>query len=297
MKPAAFDYHAPRSLDEALGLFAELGEGAMALAGGQSLVPLLNMRMATPAALIDLNNIETLGRLEFDGSELRIGAMVRHLMIEDSGLLREHLPFLGEVAAHIAHLQIRTRGTIGGSLAMAAPAAEWPCAVAVLDAIVVTRSATGGGRQLAAHDFFAGPMMTTLASGELVVEIRVPLPAPDSGLAFVEFARRHGDFALAGAAALLRFAQDGRVAEARLAMCGLAEPGVRLTAVEEALIGTGASQTDLQLAERLVRDTVEVSEDIHIGIPSRRRIAGAIARRALETAATRAQRTRNRKDR
>lgn len=288
MKPPPFDYHAPNALDEALELLDRFGDGASLLAGGQTLVPLLNMRLARPGVVIDLNRIEALAGIRLEESELRIGAMTRHMAFEHDTLVREHLPLLAEGARHIAHLQIRTRGTIGGSLANAAAAAEWPTVIAALEGRLVVRSVSGGTRTLVPEEFFAGPMMTTLAANEMLVEIRVPVPQPGTGWAFVEFARRHGDFALAGAAALVRFDDGGRVERARLALCGMAEPGLRLRDVEATLIGTPASGADLDRLEARVRETVDAPGDIQLSRESRRQVAATIARRCLAKAIERA---------
>lgn len=288
MKPAPFDYHAPDSLDEALALLGRLGDGARLLAGGQSLVPLLNMRLARPEALIDLNGIAALSTLEIADGELRIGAMVRHMTLERDPDVRRHVPLVAEAARHIAHLQIRTRGTIGGSLANAASAAEWPAAIAALDGRLVVRGAAGE-RVLDTDSFFAGPMTTTLGDDELLTEIRVPVPAPGTGHAFVEFARRHGDFALAGAAVLVVLADDGTIGSLRLAVCGMADPGTRLRTVEAAMAGRrwdAATAGDLAAA---VREAVDAPADVQLSAQSRREVAGVIARRALDRAVARAR--------
>lgn len=288
MKPAPFEYYAPATLDEALGLLERFGDDASILAGGQTLVPLLNMRLACPEVLVDLNRVAELSGVELDGAELRVGAMTRHMTLEHDPLVREKVPLMAEAAGHIAHLQIRTRGTIGGSLATAASAAEWPAVVAALEARLFVRGASGGPRTLAPEDFFAGPMMTTLAADEILVEIRVPVPDPGTGWAFVEFTRRHGDFALAGAAALVGLDARGKVASARLALCGMAEPGLRLRDVEAALVGTTAGEADLDGIEAQVRDGVDAPGDVQLSSDSRRQVAGAIARRCLEKAVARA---------
>ncbi len=288
MKPAPFDYYAPATLDEALGLLAKFREGASVLAGGQTLVPLLNMRLARPEVVVDLNRIADLTGVRPDGAEIRIGAMTRHMTLELDPLVREKLPLMAEAARHIAHMQIRTRGTIGGSLATAAPAAEWPAVVAALEARLVVHGAKGKTRTLSPEDFFAGPMMTTLGADEILVEIRVPVPEPGTGWAFVEFTRRHGDFALAGAAALASLDGGGKVATARLALCGMAQPGQRLREVEAALVGTEASAADLDRIESQVRYDVDAPSDVQLSSESRRQVAGAIARRCLETALARA---------
>jgi carbon-monoxide dehydrogenase medium subunit len=221
VKPPPFEYHAPRSLDEALALLAEHGDEAKALAGGQSLVPLLNFRIARPARLVDLNGVEELAGL--DG--LRIGAMTRARELERSEVAT---PLLREAVRHSGHAAIRNRGTVGGSCAHADPASELPCALTALDARFHVRSARGS-RALGADEFFVSAFATALEPDELLTEIEVPAVAAGTGWAFVEHARVHGDFALAGAAVLVA---PGRAA---VALLGAGDRPVRATAAEEAL--------------------------------------------------------------
>lgn len=284
MKPPAFDYHAPSTLDDALALLARLGEGAKILAGGQTLVPLLNMRLTHPEALVDLNRIGDLRGVTLERDSLHIGAMTTHMTLEHDPLVHEHVPLLAEVAGNIAHLQVRTRGTMGGSLVNAAPAAEWPAAVAALAGTMVARRADGGERTIAVDEFFTGPMTCALEADEILVGIRVPVPEPDVGSAFVEFARRHGDFALAGVAVLVKTDGNGRITRARIAICGMAEAGARLHGVESLLVGADADRVDLDQVERAVREAVDAPADHQLGSESRRHIAGTVARRALATA-------------
>ncbi len=290
MKPPAFDYYAPDSLDEALALLDRLGANGKLLAGGQSLVPLLNMRLARPQAIVDLNRVPGLADIRRDGDELVLGAMVRHLQLERDPVVRAHVPLLSEVADHIAHIQIRTRGTLGGSLANAAPAAELPAAMTALEAKLVVRSARGGARTLPPAEFFAGPLQTALAANEVLVEVRVPIPAPGTGWAFAEFARRRGDFALAGAAALARLDARGRVASARLALCGVGDVPLRLHDVERSLVGAETGASALARVASAVRAAVPGRADLQLSAESRREVAGEIAQRALARAIERAAR-------
>ena len=204
MKPAPFVYYAPRSLPEALALLAEHGD-AKPLAGGQSLIPAMNFRLAQPAALVDLNGVPELAfvREEAEGGELRLGALTRHRTLETHPLVRQRAPLLAETMPHVAHPQIRTRGTVGGSLAHADPAAELPAVMTTLGARFRVQG-PAGERWVAAGEFFTGLFATVLEPGELVVEIAVPALAPRTGWAFDEVARRHGDYALVGAATLGR---------------------------------------------------------------------------------------------
>jgi carbon-monoxide dehydrogenase medium subunit len=288
MKPAAFDYYAPDALDEALALLDRLGGNAKLLAGGQSLVPLLNMRLARPQAIVDLNRVPGLAEVRRDGGDLVLGAMVRHLQLERDPLVRAQVPLLSEVAGHIAHVQIRTRGTLGGSLANAAPAAELPAALTALEAKLVVRSARAGARTLPLAEFFTGPLQTALDANEVLVEVRVPIPAPGTGWAFAEFARRRGDFALAGAAALVRLDGRGRVASARLALCGVGDVPLRLDEVARSLVGSNGEAPTLARVAVAVRAAVPGRGDLQLSAESRREIAGEIAQRALAQAIARA---------
>ncbi|HVL36814.1 MAG TPA: FAD binding domain-containing protein [Burkholderiales bacterium] len=283
MKPAPFEYYAPGALDEALELLERLGEGAKLLAGGQSLVPLLNMRLARPDALIDLNRVAGLDEVRREGGELRLGAMLRHRRLERDALVREHVPLLAEAASHIAHMQIRTRGTLGGSLANAAPAAELPAAVLALEARLVVRSRSGT-RELRPEGFFSGALQTALAPDEILVEVRVPIPAPGTGWAFAEFARRRGDFALAGAAALVRRDAARRIAAVRLALCGVAEVPLRLARLERTLVGEAPGERLLARVEAAVRAEVTPRADLHLSAESRLEVAAEVARRAVSLA-------------
>ena len=234
MKPAPFEYAAPRSLDEALGL---LGEDARPLAGGQSLVPLLNFRLARPALIVDLNRIAELAYLDEREGSLRIGAMTRHETLERSELVAERWSLLREAVRHVAHPAIRSRGTVGGSAAHADPAAELPVALTALDARFQVRSARGS-RTLAAEEFFLGALTSALEDDELLVEIEVP-PLPEgAGSAFIERARTHGDWAMAGAA--VTAGSDGWAAISLLR----AGPAPRRAREAEAALAGGADAAE-----------------------------------------------------
>ena len=234
MKPASFEYYAPTTVDEALLLLRQYGGEARVLAGGQSLVPLLNFRLATPAALIDLNHIDALSYIREQDGQVRIGAMTRQRMIEFSPLIRARVPLLAEATKVVGHLPTRTRGTIGGSLAHADPAAEYPCVATALDAELVIRS-TEGERVVRPAEYFQGMMATAIRFGEILTEIRVPISAAANyGYAFEEFSQRHGDFALAGVAAIIVADGPGRIT-ARLAACAVGDTPIRLRAAEKIL--------------------------------------------------------------
>jgi carbon-monoxide dehydrogenase medium subunit len=238
MKPAQFEYVAPESLDRALALLVEHRENAKVLAGGQSLVPVLALRLASPAWLIDLNRIASLsGIRRLDSGGLAIGALTRHRMVERSQLVASANPLLAAVMPWIAHVQIRNRGTIGGSLAHADPAAELPGVCAACDATLVAQSLRAR-REIAAADFFKGMFETALAADELLTEIRFPAWPPGRTHGFVEIARRHGDFAICAIAATVDRDAAGRVGDSRIVAIGVTDRPVRLAAAERALLGT-----------------------------------------------------------
>jgi len=227
LKPAPFQYVAPRSLDEALGA---LGEDAKPLAGGQSLVPLLNFRLARPATIVDLNGLGELSYLRRTGGTLRIGALTRQAALERSAVVERGWPLLTRAVSYVAHPAIRNRGTVGGSVAHADPAAELPVALTALDARVHVRSAARGDRTLQAAELFQAPLMTALEPDELLVEIEVPAPPDGARAAFAEHARTHGDFALAGAAVVRAGTEH-----AAIALLGAAPTPVRAPDAERAL--------------------------------------------------------------
>lgn len=291
MKPPVFDYHAPATLREALTLLQEIGEEARVLAGGQSLVPLLNMRIVRPSVLIDLNRVGELFTVSLsDGGALSLEAMVRHRTLERDPLIRTHAPLLSEAAAFIGHLQIRSRGTLGGSLAHADPAAELPPVVVALGARIEVRSARAGARLLPAQEFFVGPLTTALAPDELLVGVRIPRLPPKTGWAFVELARRHGDFAIVGAAALVHLDRGGRVDMARLALCGVGGVPFSPQWFEEMLLGERPGRDLFREVGRRIQEAVEPDGDMHAGPTYRRRMAGLISARALAAAVERTAR-------
>jgi carbon-monoxide dehydrogenase medium subunit/6-hydroxypseudooxynicotine dehydrogenase subunit alpha len=287
VKPPPFEYHDPRSLDEALALLAEHGEDAKPLAGGQSLVPLLNFRLAEPARLVDLNRIGELAYLHRREGSLHIGAMCRQATLERSPLAAQHWPLLGEAISHLAHAQIRNRGTVGGSAAHADPAAELPVAFAVLEARFKARSATGQ-RTLSAEQFFRTHLTTALEPDELLTEVELPPQPAAAGHAFEEFSRRHGDFALGGAACLLTLA-NGAVAQARIGLLAAADTPLRAAQAERALVGAELDEQSIAAAARLAVEGLEPTGDIHGGSDYRRQLIEAMVRRALQRAGERAR--------
>jgi len=285
MKPAKFDYHDPTTLNEALSLLAEFGEQARPLAGGQSLVPLMNFRLIRPAHLIDLNGIEELSDLKADGDSLRIGAITRQRELERSTIIAERWPLLCEAASYIGHVQIRNRGTVGGSLAHAFPSAELPVAMVTLDASFALRS-KADQRTARAEDFFLSYMTTTLELDELLTEISVPAPPAHSGWAYQEVSRRHGDFALAGAASLVALDANGAIQHARLTLTGTTP--TRSHHAEEFLLGERPSDALFRDAAQRATENLEQDSDIHASAEYRRHACAVLARRALTRAAQRA---------
>lgn len=286
MKPAAFVFHQARSLDDALALLAQHPD-AKPLAGGQSLIPAMNFRIALPSALVDLNRAtELAGITVTPGGGLRIGAMTRHLAVERSDLVRTHAPLLFEAMPHIAHPQIRSRGTLGGSLAHADPSAELPAVMTALGARFLLRS-TSGERWVAATDFFTGLFATALLPGELLCAVEIPARPARSGHAFLEVARRHGDYALAGVAAQVVLDGSGAVATARIALLSVGD-GPVLVAAGGLLTGTPGDAAAILDASESVRTEVDPPTDIHADAAYRRQLAAVLTRRALTTAVDRA---------
>jgi aerobic carbon-monoxide dehydrogenase medium subunit len=283
MKPAPFEYFAPRELDAALDLLAEHGEEGKVLAGGQSLVPAMNFRLARPKSLVDINRIESLDYVREADATLHIGALARHARFEApvaSGALGVLLP---RVARHIAHLPIRVRGTFAGSLAHADPASEWCLLATTLDAELVA-ARRGGTRVLKAEQFFLGALTTALAADELLTEIRLPLLGEEWQAGFVEFSRRTGDFALAMCAALLHF-EDGRVAAARIGVGGASDRPLRCAAAETILLGGDGGGAAARAAANAAAQAIEHPlEDLHADAEYRRDLVRAMVERAVAQA-------------
>jgi len=279
MKPAPFEYHRPSSLAETFDLLERYGDDGRILAGGQSLVPALNMRLATPRAVIDINRVPDLDAIRATADGLVIGALVRQGALERSPLVREHAPLIAAAVPHVGHPAIRARGTVGGSLALADPAAELPaCAVALGATIRAGRR--GGHREIAADDFFRGIYTTALAPGEIVTEILMPRQAAGWRWGFEELARRHGDFALAGLAAGARIAA-GVVAEVRLVFFGVGTRPVRARRAEAALAGRRADAETLAAAARALDGELDPAGDVHGSPALRRHLARVLLARVV----------------
>lgn len=281
MKPAKFEYVAPTTLDAAVeALVAANGEGKI-LAGGQSLLPLLNFRMARPAVLIDLNGIKDLSFIELRGERVAIGALTRHREIEHSPLIASWLPVMSAAMRHVAHLAIRNRGTIGGSLSHADPAAELPM-MAVFYGASLTVQGQAGRRTIAAKDFFVDSLTNCLEPEDIVVEVEFPVLQHD-GWAFEEVARRFGDFALASIAVSIRRGPSG-IQNARVAVMGVADTPLRLEHVEKRLCEI---EVDGRMPDRfseLVTSSVTPSNDLHASAEYRKHLLGELAKRAVRAA-------------
>jgi carbon-monoxide dehydrogenase medium subunit len=294
MKPAPFDYHRPQTLDEALALLAvhgDRGDDVKPLAGGQSLIPAMNFRLATPRVLVDLNRVSELAFIEADDSGgVRIGAMTRQSAVERSARVARDAPLLHETMPFIAHRAIRNRGTIGGSLAHADPAAELPAVMLALDGRVRARR-EHRDRWIAAADFFTGVFSTALEPGELLVEIVIPPAAGNgasTGCAFTEMSRRHGDFALAGVAAAVALDAVGRCTRARVALLSVSDRPVLAAGVERLLLGQPPSPAAIGAAAAAATAAIDPTSDIHASARYRRHLAVVLTRRALEQAFSRA---------
>ena len=286
MKPPPFSYSAPTSLAEAVGLLSDTAaDEPRVLAGGQSLLPLMNFRLANPGHLVDLRRIEELTRIRTEGDVLVVGAMVRQAAAERSPEVAAAAPLLAEALSHVAHLPVRNRGTVGGSIAHADPAAELPAVVLALDAELVALGSTGA-RRIAAADFFRGPYETALQPGEILTEVRIP--ARGGGQAFVEFTRTHANFAVVGVAAVVRL--DGAtVRSAAIALSGVAATPVRATAAERALVGTSPGAAAVRAAADAAADELTPTGDLHGSAETRVGIARSCLRKAIGLALSRAQ--------
>lgn len=285
MIPAAFDYHAPASVSEAVGLLARLGEDAKVLAGGHSLLPMMKLRFAQPAALVDLKRIDALRGIGEEGGLVRIGAMTTERQLIESPLLRDKLPLLAEAARQIADPQVRNRGTIGGDIAHGDPANDHPAIALALDAVFVL-AGPGGERRVAAADFFLGPYLTAMQADEILVAILAAPFAPGAGHAYCKLKRKTGDWATAAAAVVLRL-DGGRVAEVRIGLTNVAPTALRAGAVERFLAGRGLDAATLAQAAEQVRGLVSPAEDLRGDEEYKAAMAGEMTCRALLQAAAR----------
>jgi carbon-monoxide dehydrogenase medium subunit len=287
MKPAQFEYAAPHSVDEAIEELRRSDGDAKILAGGQSLVPLLNMRLATPARLVDLNRVPELRYVAERDGGIAIGAMARQRTVERDQQVAARVPLLAEAIRWVGHPAIRNRGTVGGSIAHGDPAAELPAIAVCLDARITVRG-PGGERTLAAEDLYLGYMATTLEPDEVLTEVWFPTAPPNTGQAWIEFARRHGDFALAGVGVSLTLFGES-IREARLGLTGVGGTPVRARAAEGILAGGPLDDERLRAAVEAVRAAIEPDSDIHASAEYRVHLAGVLTERAVRLAHRRAQ--------
>ena len=279
MKAPPFDYVKPRSIEAALTLLAEHGDEARLLAGGQTLLATLNMRLSEPALLIDITGIDALSGIGVARGMLRIGALVTHSEIEASPLVAMHAPLLAQAAPHIAHRAIRNRGTFGGSIAFADPSAEWPACLLALDGVVVVRGPQGE-RRIAAKDFFIDLYATALGQGELVVACELPMQQDGDRFVFTELARRHGDYAVVGLALALRI-EGGVVRHARLAFLGMGATPIRARKTEAELEGQALGATLIASATSTLERELDPLGDLTHAPETKRHLAAVLARRAL----------------
>jgi aerobic carbon-monoxide dehydrogenase medium subunit len=287
MIPANFEYFAPTTLDEALRLLAERGEDCKVLSGGHSLVPVLKLRLAQPAAVVDIGRIKELDYIKVEGNTIRIGALATHRAIESSPEIKQHCPLLAECAAQIGDQQVRNRGTLAGSLVHADPAADWPAAILALGAEMVVKSAEGE-RVVKAGDFFIDMLTSAIEPDEIVTEVRVPIPAQPQAAAYLKVAQAASGFALVGVAAQLSL-DNGKCKDAHIAVTGLAPKAFRAKSLEDALIGQPLDDATIKAAaEKADAEADDAMEDIHASGDYRRHLAKVYAGRALKAAAGRA---------
>ncbi len=288
MKPAPFRYVAAKTVVQALELKAQYGDDARFLAGGQSLVPAMNFRLVQPEVLIDLNPLTELsGISRTDPDHLVIGALTRYRKLEQAGLCKDHLPLVAEALPHIAHPQIRNRGTMGGNLSHADPASEMPAIVVALGGRLHARSVKSE-RWIAASDFFTGALSTSLASDEVLAAVELPIAEPQSGFCFLEVARRRGDLALVGVACMVRIDDYGRCVKARIALCNAADRPILASQTCSSLIGHKIGKSETKEAAALVQNEIDPAGNVHASKEFQRHIAGVLTARALATAYERA---------
>ena len=288
MIPVQFDYAAPATLDEALSLLAEHKDDAKLLAGGHSLLPAMKLRLATPQMLIDIGRIKDLAYIREEDGQIRIGAMTTHYQLESSERLREICPLLPETAGQIGDVQVRNKGTIGGSLAHADPAADWPAAIIALGAEIVARG-VGGERTIKADDFFVDMLTTALEPDEILREIRIPAPQGRMGQAYLKVAQPASGFAVVGVAVNLTLNGGKTCESASVAITGVASKAYRASGVEGAIAGSALDEQSITDAAAHATDGIDANGDLYASEEYRRQLARVYTRRAIETAAARAK--------
>lgn len=289
MKPPAFEYVAPESLEAALGIMAEHGDDAKILAGGQSLIPTMNYRLVQPTLLVDINGVEELSYIKTNGDgEIVVGAMTRHRQLEHDATIEENAPLLYESMPHISHPQIRNRGTMGGSLVHADPAAELPVICLAAKAKVRVKS-SDGERVVPAEDFFFGIFMTDIEPEEILVEVIIPPMPPNTGWSFMELARRSGDFAMMGIAALVTTEESGKCTAARLVYLNAGDGPVEAVEAAEMMVGESKSKALIEaVAEKAAQEEIDPFGSLHASVDYQRHLARVLTSRALEVAFQRA---------
>jgi carbon-monoxide dehydrogenase medium subunit len=287
MKPSLFGYHAPKTLAEAVAILASEADAAI-LAGGQSLLPAMNFRVAAPSTLVDIQHVEGLKGIAIKDGMIAVRAMTRHREFELDADVRQANPLVAEVMQHVAHVPIRNRGTVVGSLCHADPSAEMPLLLVLLGGSVIAQGPQGT-REIAAEDFFQGFMTTARRADEIIVEARFPLLPAGGGWAFDEVTRRHGDFALVGVGCVVALDAQGKVQTIRLAACGIADRPVRLKKSEALLKGSSLTPADLDAAAGAAVSAVSTSDDMHASASYRRRALKALVTRMVAKAVSRAR--------
>lgn len=288
MIPAPFDYQAPSTLDEALTLLAANPDDAKILAGGHSLLPAMKLRLAQPALLVDIGRIKDLSYIREDGGQILIGAMTTHYELESSALLKKICPLLPECASHIGDVQVRNKGTIGGSIAHSDPAGDWPAAIIALEAEMVVVG-KGGERTIKAADFFVDLLTTALAAGEILREIRIPKPVGRFGHAYQKARHPASGFAVVGVAVALQVGAGGECERAGIGVTGVASKAYRATVVEQAIQGQPLNAETIAAAAAHATDGVDANSDLYASEDYRRHLAQVYTRRAIQTALARAQ--------
>jgi CO/xanthine dehydrogenase FAD-binding subunit len=283
MKPAPFTYIAATSLEHALSLKAEHGDDAKFLAGGQSLIPTMNFRLAQPAILIDINGIEDLAGIRPSGGTTRVGALTRYRALERDETFTQIFPLVGEALPHIAHPQIRNRGTLGGNLSHADPASELPAIALALRARFRVQGVKHE-RWIDAAEFFVGALTTDLQPHEMLVEVELPSPKPRTGACFMEIARRRGDFAIVGVATMITLGQGNKCTDVRLAFCGVGETPIDASSAADGLIGQTLGEEAIRDVAASVQKMIEPGGNVHATADYQRHIAGVLTERALQTA-------------
>lgn len=288
MIPAQFNYEAPNTLDQALTLMAANPDDAKILAGGHSLIPAMKLRLAQPAMLVDIGRIKDLSYIREDGDQILIGAMTTHYQLESSTLLKKTCPLLPECASHIGDLQVRNKGTIGGSVAHSDPAGDWPAAIIALGAEMVAVG-KNGERVIKADDFFVDLLTTALEGGEILREIRVTRPAGRFGHAYQKIRHPASGFAVVGVAVALRLGSDGTCESAKIGITGVASKAYRAEFVEQALQGKALNAETIAEAASHATDGIDSNSDLYASEDYRRHLAGVYTRRAIQAAAARAE--------